>query len=373
MGAPRMISLSLLLLPFPPPVPWSIQEPATGRPIPAAHGGDAVDSKAPEGLDAAPTFEALLEAFHAAMPRDPATLRDARVRAEVAPRALPVLAGLVRVSAERPGFEAVTFGVYALALGAQEHEAAVVARALAGQAGARAELACAAAITAVGPAARCVALDAVSVHVVQPDGAQRAALRALAIAGALTASEARTLARAAGDGPLAAELVALAERWERDPARTVGQPFTFEGTKLDGGAWSSTGAHGKVLVVDLWATWCAPCVAALPGLVALRADFGARGLEVVGVSCDGDVTALRSFLAARAELAWPQLVAPALLEVPPTGRDARSTGASAWHPLATRLGVTSIPCVLVIDRKGVLRRVGPPEGLRAAVEALLAE
>jgi len=352
---PAHLLLTLLTL-----APGPTQEPATGRPIPAAHGAPA-------------TFEALLEAFHAAMPRDPATLRDARIRAEVAPRALPVLADLVRVTAQRGGAEAVTFEVYALALGGAANEAAVVARALAGEAGARAALACAAAITAAGPAARIVALEAVRCHVVQPDDAQRAALRALTIAGALTAVEARALALAAQDDPLATELEALAERWQRDPARALGQPFSFDGTTLDGRAWSSATARGTVLVVDLWATWCAPCVAALPELVALRAQHGARGLQVVGVSCDGDLAALRGFLGARPELDWPQLVAPTALAGARPSAPPRPQGASAWHPLATRLGVTTIPCVLVIDRKGVLRHAGPPDGLRAAVEALLAE
>jgi len=44
--------------------------------------------------------------------------------------------------------------------------------------------------------------------------------------------------------------------------------------------------RGKVLLVDFWATWCAPCRVELPLLVKLEAKYGARGLKLITVSCD---------------------------------------------------------------------------------------
>ena len=46
------------------------------------------------------------------------------------------------------------------------------------------------------------------------------------------------------------------------------------------------GLKGKAVVVNLWATWCPPCVAEFPDLVKLRENYAAKGLEVVGVSMD---------------------------------------------------------------------------------------
>jgi thiol-disulfide isomerase/thioredoxin len=43
---------------------------------------------------------------------------------------------------------------------------------------------------------------------------------------------------------------------------------------------------GRVLVVNLWATWCAPCRKELPDLLRLQADFEARGLRLIGISQD---------------------------------------------------------------------------------------
>ncbi|RVK26189.1 TlpA disulfide reductase family protein, partial [Sinorhizobium meliloti] len=43
---------------------------------------------------------------------------------------------------------------------------------------------------------------------------------------------------------------------------------------------------GKVYVVDFWATWCGPCVSAMPDLMLLQEKYRDSGLEVVGVAAD---------------------------------------------------------------------------------------
>jgi thiol-disulfide isomerase/thioredoxin len=42
---------------------------------------------------------------------------------------------------------------------------------------------------------------------------------------------------------------------------------------------------GKVLLINFWATWCAPCLAEMPELVRLQKHFSSRGLQIVGVTC----------------------------------------------------------------------------------------
>lgn len=57
-------------------------------------------------------------------------------------------------------------------------------------------------------------------------------------------------------------------------------------TDLSGKTLSSAELAGKVVVVDFWATWCAPCREMIPGYVELHRKYADRGLVVVGISLD---------------------------------------------------------------------------------------
>jgi thiol-disulfide isomerase/thioredoxin len=58
--------------------------------------------------------------------------------------------------------------------------------------------------------------------------------------------------------------------------------------------------RGKIVLVNLWASWCAPCVSELPALNALQAKLGPKGLKVVAVSVDTEpAEKITAFLAAR--------------------------------------------------------------------------
>jgi peroxiredoxin len=53
---------------------------------------------------------------------------------------------------------------------------------------------------------------------------------------------------------------------------------------------------GKLLILNFWATWCAPCVQEVPSLDQLERQLGPKGLVVLGVSVDKDEKAYREFL-----------------------------------------------------------------------------
>ncbi len=137
-----------------------------------------------------------------------------------------------------------------------------------------------------------------------------------------------------------------------------GKPLVLAAMGLDGQQFSTANLKGKVILVDFWATWCGPCRAELPRVKKIYADYHAKGLEVLGVSCDENVEALNKFLKANPDMPWPQLF------------DAAKPG---WHPLATEYGVKGIPTMFLIDKKGVLRSVEAREDFEAQIPKLLAE
>ncbi len=92
--------------------------------------------------------------------------------------------------------------------------------------------------------------------------------------------------------------------------------------------------RGKVVVLNLWATWCAPCVEELPSLLALQQKM--PGLAVVGVSTDQDDAVYRRFLVKHQVN---------LLTV----RDADQKVNALY-------GTVLIPETYIIDRNGILRR-----------------
>lgn len=196
-----------------------------------------------------------------------------------------------------------------------------------------------------------------------------AALRRSSAPGA-TAALARLFRRASADGRVSDErLVALIELCgsvgpsasEAEDRRTPDSvPFVhFSGEDLDGNVISTRGFPGEVVLVDFWATWCAPCLKQSPEIVALQSEFGERGLRVLGVSLDGDGAKERiREVADRFDLAWPHLF-----------------DGGGWETEPALLNdVSAIPEIVLIDRAGRARFRGVRgDDLRRRVAELVAE
>ena len=121
-----------------------------------------------------------------------------------------------------------------------------------------------------------------------------------------------------------------------------------------GKAVSLTDWRGKVVLLNLWATWCVPCRKEMPALDALAADLAGKDFAVVAVSTDrGGPDKPQKFLDEIGVKALKLYMAP--------------------QSVANGLGVLGMPTTLLIDRNGneIGRLVGPAEWASADAKALV--
>lgn len=131
---------------------------------------------------------------------------------------------------------------------------------------------------------------------------------------------------------------------------------------LDGTPVALTSLLGKgPIVLDFWATWCKPCLAALPELNELHAELASRGLQVIGINEDGQRNAakVKPFVKTHA------FAFPVLLDL---NRETQS-----------RLNVAVLPTTLLLDAQGKVVhtifgfRQGEIAALRDKIEPLLGD
>lgn len=92
------------------------------------------------------------------------------------------------------------------------------------------------------------------------------------------------------------------------PAMLAGAPATsFPATRIDGAADSLGNYRGKVVLMNLWATWCPPCREEMPALERLYREFGSRGLVVLGID-QGESASAAGAYARKLGITFPVLI-----------------------------------------------------------------
>lgn len=126
------------------------------------------------------------------------------------------------------------------------------------------------------------------------------------------------------------------------PSPLLGRPLpAFAATTLDGTPISSADLAGRPAIINVWASWCAPCVEEHPLLLDLAASHGSE-LRIVGITYQDATDASADFLVRHGDGGWPNAV-------------------DADGRIAVDLGVTGPPETFFVDASGIVRyrHVGP--------------
>jgi len=112
---------------------------------------------------------------------------------------------------------------------------------------------------------------------------------------------------------------------------TANVKFSFK--DVNGKKVSLSGFKGKVILLDFWATWCVPCKAEIPGFIELQKKYGARGLQIIGVSVDDPLSLAKKYVD-EMKMNYPVLLA------------------EGKEDILKAYDVKSIPVSIIIDRQG---------------------
>jgi len=138
-------------------------------------------------------------------------------------------------------------------------------------------------------------------------------------------------------GAFLAASLAIAAAQSASPAQNLlNRPAPdFTRQDLAGHALRLSAFRGKVVLVNFWATWCAPCQVEMPVFAAWQRQYGPQGFAIVGISMDDDAADARRAVR-RLKLDYPNAMG-----------DAR---------LGLRYGgVLGLPLTFLVDRNGIVR------------------
>ena len=111
----------------------------------------------------------------------------------------------------------------------------------------------------------------------------------------------------------------------------------FTAPNPEGKSISLKQSLGKVTIIDFWASWCKPCRAENPNVVALYAKYHAKGFNILSVSLDKEASDWKAAIT-KDKLTWNHV----------------SNLKEFEDPIALQYGINAIPTIFVLDAKGVI-------------------
>ena len=122
---------------------------------------------------------------------------------------------------------------------------------------------------------------------------------------------------------------------------------------VNGETMTQEDLHGKIVVMDFWATWCGPCMAAMPHMFEVQEKYSNKGVQIVGISLDKTAETLKATIEEKG-MPWPNHY-------------------DEDRTITKQFGVKGIPTIYILSPEGAVLWRGHPSQMDTALEQAMAD